>query len=385
MPAAAAVWRAKDGRDYASFHYAVEVWQADGDPYDPVALTQQARQDGREGRVYPFFYPPPALPMLAWAQPLGLQVGHRLMAALNLAALLGLAGVLVRWLRAPPWLPILLLATSSGAVETARLGQVNGVIALLIGVSAWRGGGAPVAVAALLKISPAAFLIRFAAARRWRPLVAGVGVGLGGLALGAAIVGVDRTVAFFEEVLPRLSDGGWNGLGVPLSFRANHSLAGLLHGLFPGPDEATLSPVARWVSRVLVLTAFGTLAWVGRRRRDPLGEGLLWGALSGVVLITPVYAWEHHHVLLLLPMVATGAALLQGRLPRWAWAPFGLCWAIWAWRLPWWRAAWNAAEPLRPVIEESKLMLPVLLIGLCGWGVASSPGLSERAGDAPVS
>ena len=377
MPAGEAVYRAKDGRDYASFHYAVDAWSHGADPYDPASLTRQARKDGRKGRVYPFFYPPSALPMLSWTLPLGLQTGHRLMAVLNLAALLGLAAVLVRWLRAPAWLPLLLLATSSGAIETARLGQVNGLVALLIGISAWRGRGGPVAVAALLKMSPAVLLLRFVAARRWRAFALGVGIGVGGLALSAGIVGVELTLTFFRDVLPGLSDGGWNGLGVPLSFRANHSLTGFLNGLFPGPDEETLSTVARLGGRATAVGGFAVLAWIGRRRRDPLGEALLWGAFSALALITPVYAWEHHHVMLLLPMVAVGVALRRGRLPRWAWAVFGLCWAIWAWRLPWWRAAWRAAAPLRPLIEESKLLLPVLLIGLGGWGAARSP-------DAPV-
>lgn len=373
IPAGAAVHSARDGRDYASFHYAVRVWAGGGDPYDAAALTQAARGDGRRGTVYPFFYPPPALPMLGWTLPLGLQAGHRVMAALNLGALLGLGVLLARWLRAPAWLPLLLLASSSGAMETARLGQVNGVLALLVGLGAWRARGGPIAAAALLKMSPAVLLVRFLAARRWRPLRVGLGVGAAGLGASMLVVGPGLFGRFFLEILPGLSDGGWNGLGVPLSFRANHSLPGLLNGLFPGPDEATLSPVARGLGAAASLVGLAGLAWLGRVERDALGEGLLWGALSALVVVTPVYAWEHHHVLLLLPMVAVGVALLRGRLPRWTWGIFGLCWAIWAWRLPWWRAAWQAAAPLRPLIEESKLLLPVLLLGLGAWGAARSP------------
>ena len=373
VPAGLAVQGARDGRDYASFHYAVQVWAHGGDPYEPAAVARAARDDGRRGTVYPFFYPPPALPMLGWTLPLSLQAGHRLMAALNLGALLGLGALLARWLRAPAWLPLLLLATSSGAVETARLGQVNGVLALLVGLGAWRARGAPIAAAALLKMSPAVLLVRFVAARRWRPLLVGLAVGAGGLAASLLVVDLALFRRFFIEVLPGLSSGDWNGLGVPLSFRANHSLPGLLNGLWPGPDEATLSATARGLGAAASLLGFAALAWLGRVDRDPLGEALLWGALSALVVVTPVYAWEHHHVLLLLPMVAVGVALLRGRLPPWAWALFGLCWAIWAWRLPWWRAAWRSLAPLRPLIEESKLLLPLLLMGLGAWGVARSP------------
>jgi alpha-1,2-mannosyltransferase len=379
VPAGFAVQRARDGRDYASFHYAAQLWADGGDPYDSDALTRAARQDGRKGTVYPFFYPPPALPLFAWTLPLSLQWGHRLMALMNVGALLGLGFVLARWLKAPLWLPLLLLACSSGAVETARLGQVNGVLALLVGLGAWRARGAPIAVAALLKMSPAVLLVRFLAARRWRALFMGVGVGVGGLAASLLVVDIALFRRFFVEILPGLSDGGWNGLGVPLSFRANHSLPGLLDGLFPGPDDATLSGTARTLAGGATLVGIAGLGWLGRVERDPLGEALLWGALSALIVITPVYAWEHHHVLLLLPMVAVGTALLRGRLPKWAWVVFGLCWAIWAWRLPWWRAAWRTLAPLRPLIEESKLLLPLLLLGLGAWGAARSPAAPVRS------
>lgn len=377
VPAGHAVHEAADGRDYASFHYAVRLWAQGGDPYDRGALTQQAREDGRTGRVYPFFYPPPALPMLAWTLPVSLRVGHGLMAMANLASLIGLGVMLARWLRAPMWLPVLLLATSSGAVETARLGQVNGLVAFLIGIAASRSRGAPVALAALIKMSPAVLLLRFLAARSWQPLLTGLGVGLGVLALSAGLVGVECSVRFVRDVLPGLSDGGWNGLGIPLDFRANHSLAGMLNGVFPGPDDGTLSQTARQLGRGLTALGFLGLGWIGRRRFDPIGEALLWGALSALVVITPVYAWEHHHVLLLLPMVAIGQALRERRLPRWCWMLFLLCWAIWAWRLPWWRAAWRSWPSLRPLVEESKLLLPLVLLGLGGWGAARSPRESD--------
>lgn len=370
---------ARDGRDYASFHYAARVWSDGGDPYERAALTQAARDDGRGGTVYPFFYPPPALPMFGWTLPLSLVWGHRLMAVMNLGALVGLGLLLARWLRAPLWLPLLLLACSSGAVETARLGQVNGVIALLVGLGASRGRAAPVAAAALLKMSPAVLLIRFAAARRWRELLVGLGLGAGGLAAALMVVDLALVRRFFLEVLPGLSDGGWNGLGVPLSFRANHSLPGLLNGLFPGPDEATLSATARTLGGGASLVGIAGLGWLGRVERDPLGEALLWGAFSALIVVTPVYAWEHHHVLLLLPMVAVGVALLRGRLPRWGWLVFWLCWAIWSWRLPWWRAAWRSLAPLRPLIEESKLLLPLLLLWLGAWGAARSPAATVRS------
>jgi hypothetical protein len=372
-PAAWSVAQETDGRDFASFHYAARVWQQGGDPYDPGQLAALARADGTRGAVYPFFYPPPALPMLAWTGWTPLLGGHRLMAALNLVALAGLGAVLWRWLKAPPWLVVLLLATSSGAVETARLGQVNGVLALLVGLGLWQGRGAPVGLAALLKMSPAILLFRQIAARDWRPVLVAAATGATGLLATLLVVDVGLYERFFLDVLPQMGDGGWNGLDVPLSFRANHSLPGLLDRVFPSPDDVHLHPTARLLGTAASGAGLLGVCWLGRHRRDALGEGLVWGALHALMVITPVYSWEHHHVLLMLPMAAIGVALLEGRLPRWAWSLFGLCLAIWAWRQPWWRAAWRAAPSLRLVIEESKLLLPLLVLGLSAWGGARSP------------
>ena len=65
------------GRDYATYHYAVqEVWQG-GDPYVTAALDQRARAEGTRATVFPYFYPPPFLLTMAWATPLSLADGYR--------------------------------------------------------------------------------------------------------------------------------------------------------------------------------------------------------------------------------------------------------------------------------------------------------------------
>ena len=150
IPAAYEVWAAADGRDFASFYYAALVWWDGGDPYAVEAVNAAATLDGRRQRVYPFIYPPPALPFAALWAPLGLRGGHAAMALVNGVALLVAGWRLHRWLAVPLWLPALLLATSSGAIETARLGQVNGIIALLVVLAASRSSGSMLALAAVM-------------------------------------------------------------------------------------------------------------------------------------------------------------------------------------------------------------------------------------------
>jgi alpha-1,2-mannosyltransferase len=374
VPSMWAASQERDGRDYASFYAATRVWVRGGDPYETDQLTALVRDEGvRRKPVYPFFYPPPALPLLSWNLMFGLKAGHMVMAGLNVGALVALGAVLVRWFAAPGWLIVALLVTSSGAVETARLGQVNGLVALLAVVGLWRGRGGLVAVAAVVKMSPALYLVRWLVQRRWRPVIVAVIVATLTLAACVPLVGAEPTRRFFFELLPSMGSGGWNGLDVPLSFRANHSLSGLLHSVFPGPDDQHLSSLTQGLSGAFTLFGVGALAWIGRQERDALGEALVWGGVTGVLVVTPAYTWEHHFVLLLLPMAAVGTALLRGRLPRWSWALFAVVWAVWAWRLPWWREALHAAPQLGWMIRESRLLMQMLLIGLCAWGALRSP------------
>ncbi len=354
-----------DTRDYATFATAARVWQAGGDPYDLAALQATAPAGTT---VYPFFYPPPALPLLAWTGWLPLQAGYRVMFWLNELALAGVLWVLWRWFRPPPWLLLLAACTWVPVGWSGRLGQVNVVVLLLAVAALWRARGGLLAAAAVIKMSPALLAAPWLARRRWRPLAGAV---LGALAAHILVlpwVPLSMQQHFYLEVLPQFASGAYNGIDVPITLPANHSLANLLDQVWPGPDDHHLSTTAAMLTRGLIGSGLLALLWVGRRILTALGDALLVGALLVLMTIAPVFTYEHHLVFLLPAAVAAATAIHRGLLPRSALILL----------IPAWLAVVLPIEEFRRLqrlwpdgaafVRESKLLGALALGALCAWG-----------------
>ena len=368
----ATLWPAWEGmtarqyaKDYASYHYAVQALAADEDPYDPAALVSLAEADGFAHEVYPYLYPPPFLLGMAWAEGLPAQLTGRVLLVVNHLALIPLGLLFMRWFRVPLPLMVGLLLTFTPTVQSGRLGQVNGVVALLVALALWKRSGAVLSAAAMIKMSPALYLPIWAVQKRIRPVGVAVAGAIGLSVLALLLVPMPVQLRFFTEVLPGFSSGSYNGLQVPIALNANHSIPNLLDGLWPGPDAHTLSAPARTLSSLLLLGLLGGVCLLARRVKTPLGEACLMGAATVVLVVSPVFAYEHHLVLLLLPIAALGSALWAGRLPRWTWGLAAAGYLGIAWPLPWFRAALRAAPELAWLIRESKLMGAVVVGVLC--------------------
>lgn len=374
-----------DGRDYASFHYAVQVWLEGGDPYDAAALTAAAHDEGtRPGGVYPFFYPPTALPLLAWTALFDLETGYRAMVILGWLALVLSARVVHGWIGAPAWLLAALFATYGPLVDTARLGQVNLLVllALLLGVAPLGrsrqpeepdGGG--LAAAILVKMSPVLLALPWLLRRQRRPLQGLLLAGGGLVILSLLLVPLPHHQTFWAEVLPAFSTGAPEDLGVKVQFFANHSWLALYDRFLPGPDAHHLSEAALWLGRLTTLALLLPPLLLARRRRDALGEAALVGALCVVLTYTPAFAFEHHLVFLLPALAALGTGLLQGRLPRWTWAPALLVYLALAVPQPELRRAWRAAPALWPLLVDLKTLAGLGLWALCLDLLRRSPAL----------
>ncbi|EMA45146.1 hypothetical protein C446_02647 [Halobiforma nitratireducens JCM 10879] len=174
-----------------------------------------------------YLYPPisivPFLPFVA----VGRWSGFFVHTALEVVLALALAWLIVRWIerhRALSRLDHALIAGfvvgSIHAVPSLIYGQVNLRLALLIGLGLFlleravatgpstrarsqleALAGVALAGAALLKVFPAAVGLWLLRLRAWLAVAGALATGLGGLALGAAIFGLERTRAFFFEVL----------------------------------------------------------------------------------------------------------------------------------------------------------------------------------------
>ena len=224
---------------------------------------------------------------------------YRLFTVLTLLLVVGAVLVVARELRLTARVTtavVLVVLASSPLHGTLLLGQIYGL--LLVGlVAGWiaERRGHPLLAAACygvtvaLKPSLAPLLLLPLALRRWRPAAAGFGAAAGASLLGVLVAGPATGLQWLRI-----------GLTEPVPDTAdNASLPGLAVRLGLPAAIGTLLGLA-----VLV----GTLAVLGRRRRqvDPAGTAP-WAVLAAGLLMSPI-AW-HNYLMLLWP----GVLLLLGR------------------------------------------------------------------------
>ncbi|MFZ5476181.1 MAG: glycosyltransferase family 87 protein [Myxococcota bacterium] len=357
LPAWQKVSRNRTGRDYASYHYAVQVAWRGGDPYDTDALAAAAKREGTRAAVHPFFYPPPFVLATSWAKPLSLRDGYRAMFVLNEALLVGCLVVAWRAFAVSPWAIALLLATFTPTPDNATMGQANllalfpALLGLALAPRRPLAGGALVGLAAMLKMSPALFLAYWALRREWKPVAAAVGAAVVLSLATLPLVGFEAQRRFYLDILPGFSWGDYHGLTVPIGLPANHSIPDLFDRLWPGPNDHHLSDRAHAASLAVAIAALAVWAW---RFRSPGDEPAAIAALTVLMVVIPVYTYEHHLVFLL---VAVAIAATRG--PVW---PVLVAYFFLAWPLEWLRAAQKALPAdLGPWVRESKFLAEAAL------------------------
>ena len=220
-------------------------------------------------------------------------LAYRLFTALTLLLVVGALLVVARELRLTARVTtavVLVVLASSPLHGTLLLGQIYGL--LLVGlVAGWvaERRGHPLLAAACygvtvaLKPSLAPLLLLPLALRRWRPAAAGFGAAAGATLLGVLVAGPASGLQWLRI-----------GLTEPVPDTAdNASLPGLAVRLGLPAAVGTLLGLA-------VLA--GTLAVLGRWRRqvDPAGTAP-WAVLAAGLLMSPI-AW-HNYLMLLLPGV----------------------------------------------------------------------------------
>ncbi|MGB0638525.1 MAG: glycosyltransferase 87 family protein [Myxococcota bacterium] len=363
MPAWNKVSQSKSGRDYATYHYAVAEALDGGDPYNTRALSKRARAEKTRKSVHPYFYPPPFLAVMTWANLVDLATGYRSFFWFNQLALFGCLAIFRRWFGAP-WSLLGVMALSFTPItDNAKMGQANVLVMLAAVAGLWRGSGTLIGAAAMAKMSPALYLFAWASRRNWRPILAAVFFAIASSLVVLPLVNFDSQWRFYTDILPGFSSGHYHGLRVPIGLPANHSIPDLFHQYWPGSDPQTLSAPAQWGSKIVTFALLAVLTWVARIRRDALGDAGVFGACTVLLLITPVYTYEHHLVMALFPAAVVGTALLDGRLGRWGWVVALPAYFFTAWPLYWLRPAQDAVPSLHWWLQESKF------IGLFTLGV----------------
>jgi len=315
----------RNGRDFASYYYAVQVAADGGDPYDTQALSQRARTDGTRKGVHPFLYAPPFVGMMGWAVPWSLPDAYHLWFWLHELCLVVSVLIMAAWWReaspAAPWVLAVLVAMMTAVPNNHLMGQANfpGLALAMAGLWAARRerpvlAGVLLGTACMLKMSPALLVMWWLLRRQWTAAVASVGTAVALSILVVPLVAVPHQVTFFTEVLPSFGSGDYNGLAVPIGLFGNHSVPNLWHHVFPG-ERGLLSDTARSLaSATNLLLLAGLAVWFRRPPRDTLQLAGQVGAVGVLMLLFPVYTYEHHLVWALPAMAAVALGAERGRL-----------------------------------------------------------------------
>ncbi|MBW2255439.1 MAG: DUF2029 domain-containing protein [Deltaproteobacteria bacterium] len=384
--------RVRGGSDFASYYYATRVAWEGGNPYDKTALEAAAHQEETRRFVHPFFYPPPYLLTMAWTLPLELRTSYRAWFWLDELFALLCALVLWRWWRplgdALPVVLAVAVATLTAIPNNHMMGQVNLPVLALVLAGLWQAerdrealGGALLGVACMMKMSPVLFVGWWLLRGRWKAAaaacVAGVLLTLAVLPLAGPAV----QLHFYTQVLPGFGSGDYNGLLVPIDLFGNHSIPDLLNRAFPeqGPG---LSWTARTLSAMTALALVAGMAWWFRKGPPDLQAlGAQVSTVGLVMLLVPVYTYEHHLVWALPAVVVTAAAVVQGRV-RWWWGiPLAAAWLLWAFELSTLKSAWKEVGDTAPLLafalREGKFA--ALLVLLAGTAVLGGAGAVRYA------
>ena len=104
-----------------------------------------------------------------------------------------------------------------------------------------------------------------------------------------------------------------------------------------------------------------------------LGEACLGGALTVLMLITPVFTYEHHLVFMILPLAALGTVIVRGRLGKRWWLPSGAAYAFLALTLPQVESLWLKYPAWEGWIQEGKLISMGAVMLILGYAAFRSP------------
>jgi hypothetical protein len=339
--------REQHGRDFASYYYAVDVGFEGGNPYDKRSLGASSRDDETRKSVHPFFYPPPFVLVSTWMRPLDLVTAYRVWFWLDEAFLWLSLLVLARW-----WRPLgelvpvslaLMVAALTAIPNNHLMGQANLPVLLLVLLALKTDeedrttlAGALMGLACMLKMSPALFVAWWLLRGRWASALWSCVAAVVYSLLTLPLVGIEHQWHFYTAVLPGFGSGDYNGLAVGIDLFGNHSLPNLYDGWFPNPAQRdlSLSGPARVLSSLSLVALVAATGWLLRAApADRLARAGHVGAVGAVMLLVPVFTYEHHLVWLMPAAVVSVVALGQGRLsPGWA-APIGLALTAWCFDL----------------------------------------------------
>jgi hypothetical protein len=248
--------------------------------------------------------------------------------------------------------------------------------------------GAVLALATVLKLYPALFVLLFLVKRRWTALASFGVATVVAIGAGVASFGLEPLRVYVTRVLPRISQGEVHD---PYVLAASSPTV-LLRRFFVAEPQLNPRPIVPaplayallqpTVQAILLVSALWVVA---RRRRDLASDTLMWGALAALSLLLSAGAATYHFCILIFATVVAVDALLRAHRVTTAGTLVGLHALV--------CAPWNRLVP--PSLTSSSIAwvllgMPRLYALLAYWAVylaaivLLSPAERARRGEAAL-
>lgn len=353
------VHSSKSGRDFASFYYAQKVSWSGGNPYDARQLSRRSKKEKTRNAVHPFFYPPPSLLIFSWVQPFSLHTAYMISFFINHMVVAGLFVLFRNWLQISLIPLALLFALCTPIGDCITMGQINLVILFLIVLGVQKQRGSFLAGAAMIKMSPALIL--------WPQIIWRKSQFVGWTIAFAIIfsiiflpfMGFEEQKSFYTDVLPQFSSGQYSGLKVPIHLSSNHSIPEFCAQWFPAEKGTRISVAAQRFSSFVTIGLLSCLSWLAWKKTS---EIKVLGAFVVLMVLVPIYTYEHHLVFLLFPS-AILLSIQKEHARFFSFCSYTTLFFLF-WPLIWWKETQKLFPTAKWLIQESKMFAALVLMGL---------------------
>jgi hypothetical protein len=221
----------------------------------------------------------------------------------------------------------LVLAFSFPLQRNLLYGQYYVIILLLMAAACWCYvkeryvlSGGLIAIAAACKIFPVLLAVLFLRRRNWRALASFTAAGIAAAAISIAVFGWSLHRTFLHQVLPWALDGE----AMPPYIPSTASISGLLHYLLllepqwnphPWHNSPLLYSLLEPTLQMLLLAP--AILLIRREDRTPRQIILEWSALMTVSLAISTLPASYHFVLMVFPVCALAALLIERGMNGW--------------------------------------------------------------------
>jgi hypothetical protein len=199
----------------------------------------------------------------------------------------------------------LLLLTSAGLIETVCVGQINGIVVVLLASFfwAWRRqchwlACAALATAVALKATPVALVAFYATRKGWKWVLRLAAIVMMWFLLAEILIPAGHLTSSFVDALRWASDQPVNdSAAAMLNYSLSASISRFLHARFHSVMPRTWTVVHR--GKLLLLALLLGATYLRYRRRPVVAANALFVSCSTCMVLAPNIVWLHHATLLI--------------------------------------------------------------------------------------